>query len=100
MAFGAGYTALSIPVERRVARYLRFDHLYAVGCVGNDITRALASVECYEPATNVWSIVVAMTTARAYHGVAVLGGFLYAVGGDDDTKATSGPDIWAALWGS
>ena len=34
VAFGAGYNALSIPVERRVARYLRSDHLYAVG--GND----------------------------------------------------------------
>ena len=61
VAFGAGYNALSIPVERRVARYLRFDQLYAVGGVG---TRALSSVECYDPATNVWSVVAAMTTTR------------------------------------
>ena len=68
VAFGAGYNALSIPVERRVARYLRFEHLYAVG--GDDATRAFSSVERYDPATNVWAVVAAMTTARALFGAA------------------------------
>ena len=80
----AGYNALSIPVERRVARYLQFDHLYAVG--GNDGTRALSSVECYDPATNVWSVVASMTTAREGPGVAIPGGFFYAVGGWDGKR--------------
>ena len=87
VAFGAGYNALSIPVERRVARYLRSDHLYAVG--GHDSTRDLSSVECYDPSTNVWSVVAPMSTARAGHGVAGLGGFLYAVGGYDGTYQLS-----------
>ena len=62
VAFGSGYSALS--VERRVVRSLRFDHLYAVGGVGNDDGCTLSSVECYDPATNVWSVVAAMTTTR------------------------------------
>ena len=89
VAFAAGYDALSIPVERRVTLYLRKDHLYAVG--GSDYVsdgygqRCLSSVVCYDPATNVWLPVAPMTTARAYHGVAVLEGMLYAVGGHDGT---------------
>jgi Kelch motif len=78
VAFGAGHGALSIPVERRVAQYLRKDHLYAVGGVDDDGTR-LSSVECYNPSTNVWSVVAPMSTARDGRGVAVLGGFLYVV---------------------
>ena len=38
VAFGAGYNALSIPVERRFSRYLRSDHLYAVGGYGGTLT--------------------------------------------------------------
>ena len=37
VAFGSGYNALSIPVERRVARYLWFDHLYVVGGLGGNL---------------------------------------------------------------
>ena len=88
VAFGAGYNALSIPFERRVARYLRSDHLYAVGGRDDDDTR-LSSVECYDPSTNVWSVVAPMSTVRAGHGVAGLGGFLYAVGGHDGTRDLS-----------
>ena len=70
VAFGAGYDALSIPVERRVARYLRFEHLYAVG--GRDGTRTLSSVECYDLATNVWAVVAAMTTERSLFGAVMI----------------------------
>ena len=83
VAFGAGYSALLVPVERRIEQYLRQERLYAVG--GRlDCFNGLATVECYNPATNVWTAVAQMTTAREYHGVATVGGYLYAVGGIDD----------------
>ena len=31
VTFGAGYGVLPVPVERRIACYLRCDHLYAIG---------------------------------------------------------------------
>ena len=46
------------------------DFLYAVG--GWDGTRVLSSVERYDPATNVWSVVAAMTTERYGFGARML----------------------------
>ncbi|KPP67528.1 kelch-like protein 20-like [Scleropages formosus] len=66
------------------------DLLYAVG--GHDGSSYLNSVEShygaystrYDPKTNQWSSDVAPTsTCRTSVGVAVLGGYLYAVGGQD-----------------
>ena len=59
--------------------------MYAVGGV-DDGRNALATAECYDPATNVWTAVAQMTTARYGHGVATVGGYLYAVGGFDDGR--------------
>ena len=39
------------------------------------------TVERYDASTNVWTVIGSMTTARRSHGVIVLGGFVYAVGG-------------------
>ena len=85
VAFGAGYSALLVPVERRIEQYLRQEWLYAVGGRGAE-GYALATVVCYDPATNVWTAVAQMTTARFDHGVATVGGYLYAVGGIDDER--------------
>jgi N-acetylneuraminic acid mutarotase len=38
-------------------------------------------VECFDPSTGQWSAVAAMSTARGGHGVAVVDGKVYAVGG-------------------
>ena len=58
--------------------------LYVVG--GKDGTGTkLSSVECFDPSTGQWSALAAMSTARAYHGVAVVDGKLYAVGGKGGT---------------
>ena len=46
-------------------------YLYAVG--GFDTPeKTLATVECYNPATNVWTAVAQMTTARYWHGTATV----------------------------
>ena len=47
---------------------------------GDDV---LKSVECFDPLTGNWSSGVAMKTARAFHGVAVVDDNMYAVGGED-----------------
>lgn len=48
------------------------------------VTSALLCPGRYDPKTNQWSSDVAPTsTCRTSVGVAVLGGFLYAVGGQD-----------------
>ena len=70
VAFGVGYSALLVPVERRIEQYLRQERLYAVG--GHDGYNGLATVECYNPATNVWTAVAQMTTARYCHGTATV----------------------------
>ena len=52
--------------------------MYVLG--GMDGT-PLSSVECFDPSTGQWSAVVPMNTMRFTHGVAVVDGKLYAVGG-------------------
>ena len=49
------------------------------------------SMECFDPSTNEWSAMTPMSTARKKHGVAVVDGKLYAVGGDneDDEQLSS-----------
>lgn len=48
-----------------------------------DGTSDLATVESYDPVTNVWQPEVSMGTRRSCLGVAVLHGLLYAAGGYD-----------------
>jgi kelch-like protein 2/3 len=59
----------------------RYDQLYAVGGIGESY--ALDSVERYDPVNNHWSFLAAMNTKRYSHGVGVVQGKLYAVGGTD-----------------
>lgn len=40
----------------------------------------------YEPHSNRWTCVAAMSTRRLGVAVAVLGGYLYAIGGSDGTS--------------
>lgn len=50
----------------------------------NSVSLAIYAVYRFDPATNQWSCDVAPTsTCRTSVGVAVLDGFLYAVGGQD-----------------
>ena len=51
---------------------------------GHDGNSYLKSVECYDPKSDQWSSKVACTgCCRTSVGVAVLGGCVYAVGGQD-----------------
>ena len=59
--------------------YLFTDKLYVVG--GSDGTSSLATVEIYDPATQMWSFGPIMSIPRANVGVAVVGKRLFAVGG-------------------
>jgi len=61
--------------------------LYAVGGArgrSNGTAFPLASVEAYHPANDSWALVAPMTEKRDGPGVGVLGGLLYAVGGQND----------------
>jgi N-acetylneuraminic acid mutarotase len=61
--------------------------LYAVGGARGRSTGTalpLASVETYHPANDSWALVAPMTEKRDCPGVGVLGGLLYAVGGEND----------------
>ncbi|KAL5012390.1 hypothetical protein ScPMuIL_010941 [Solemya velum] len=57
--------------------------IYAVG--GRDDTTELSSAERYNPQTNAWQPVVAMTSRRSGVGLAVVNGQLMAIGGFDGT---------------
>ena len=58
--------------------------MFAVG--GQDGVSCLNFVERYDPQLNKWTKVASMSTRRLGVGVAVLGGYLYAVGGSDGTS--------------
>ena len=49
-------------------------------------SRTVSSVEGFDPSTGQWSGVAPMSTARDCHGVAVVDGKLYAMGGWDGTN--------------
>ena len=70
VALGAGYGFLLEPVEWRVAEYLRYEHLYAVG--GHDGKSYLSTVECFDPSINVWSPVASMAMKRGFCRVATV----------------------------
>jgi N-acetylneuraminic acid mutarotase len=62
--------------------------IFAVG--GRDVTdTTLSSIECLDPLTGEWSVVASMSTARCDHGVGVVDGKLYIVGGRDGTNSLS-----------
>lgn len=46
----------------------------------------VAFLQRYDPKENKWTRVASMSTRRLGVAVAVLGGFLYAVGGSDGTS--------------
>lgn len=55
---------------------------------GITVSHRMASFLCfrYDPKENKWTRVASMSTRRLGVAVAVLGGFLYAVGGSDGTS--------------
>src|SRR2546422_635356 len=57
--------------------------LYAVGGEGSipTLNTIVGSVEAYDPVTDLWTTKAVMPTARAFLGVGVVSGILYAVGG-------------------
>lgn len=55
--------------------------LYAVG--GFDGNERLASMECYHPENNAWTLLPTMQTGRSGAGVAALNLYIYVVGGFD-----------------
>ncbi len=61
--------------------------LYAVGGITGGFFQkvVLPTVEAYDPTLDRWTAKASMPTARAYLGVGVLNGILYAVGGESDT---------------
>ena len=70
-------------VERRSVKKTRpmaKAHVYAVG--GWDGDRHIPSVERYDEEKNEWEAVASMGTRRSGLGACVLGGRLYAVGGN------------------
>lgn len=56
---------------------------------------ATATVEAYDPSTDIWTTKAPMSIPRIYPGVAALDGILYAVGGD--SAATSGTGVEARV---
>lgn len=76
--------------------------LYAVGGMTLDDSGTqvpLPTMEAYDPGTDQWVTRASMPTARAYLGVGVVGGVLYAVGGQHDSVVEAydpSADRWTA----
>ena len=84
-------TKASMPTARhRLAVGVVNGMLYAVGGSGNlgSPPAVLATVEAYDPVSDLWTTKAAMPTARAFLGIEVVNGLLYAVGGAGPTSFT------------
>ena len=64
------------------------DIIYAVGGIAD--SGVVATVEAYDPATDIWTTKAPMPTARYDLGVGVINGILYAVGGWDSSNNALG----------
>ena len=82
VAFGAGYGALLVPVERRIAQYLRQKRLFVFGVVSDAV--ALRSCFSLDAVAGVWVEEAPMIEGREDFGLCVLRGNLWAVGGRDN----------------
>jgi len=78
--------------------------MYAIGGRDGSLA-ALNTLEAYDPATNSWTTLTSMPTARMFAAAAVIGGVIYVVGGNDglggtlDTLEAYDPatDSWSSL---
>ncbi|CAB4025307.1 kelch 18 [Paramuricea clavata] len=63
-------------------------YIYVIGGYDRVEERFLNTVDCFDTIAETWLNVAPMTTARIRHGVTVLDGMIYAVGGqcDDDVS--------------
>ena len=86
VAFGAGYDALMVPIQRRMAQYLRQERLFVGGgCYdgGLDSAGVFRSLSySLDAVTSVW-VEEAITEGRYGFGLCVFRGELWAVGGRD-----------------
>ena len=83
VAYGAGHGVLQVPVERRIARYLRQERMYAVGGIDDDDNEVRA-VFSLDVEADTWVAEAAMLECRRAHCLSVLHGELWAVGGEDE----------------
>ena len=73
---------LNIPRNALTAEAVN-DYLYAIGGIAPpyNVSDAQNAVSKYDPATDTWSLVASMPTARHSLSSAVIGNYIYAVGG-------------------
>ncbi|KAM3956819.1 influenza virus NS1A-binding protein homolog B [Aphomia sociella] len=67
-----------------------------VVCGGYDRARVLRDAEAYDPATNTWSALPAMRSARARFPAVRLGNAVYALGGSDGHAELDSVDVFDA----
>lgn len=74
--------------ERTKPRKLTRRLIYVIGGYDRVEEKFLNTVDCYDTINDLWLSVAPMATARIRHGVTVLDGMIYAVGGqcDDDVS--------------
>lgn len=78
------------------------NRLYVLGgqASGED-SEGLASAEVYDPALGYWNLLPPMMTCRHNFVTAVVGGKLYAIGGDDGTEALACGEVYqpgSSVW--
>ncbi|XP_060872931.1 kelch-like protein 3 [Metopolophium dirhodum] len=72
--------------------------LYVIGGCSHDVDDGsisyLKSVECYDPTLDTWTSVVEMSVCRSNVSVGVLDGFLYAVGGRNESGCLRSVEVY------
>ena len=89
VAFGAGHGALSVPVERRITQYLRQERFYAVGGFDRDENKVVRSCHSFDVQAGAWVEEAPMLKGRRGHGIALIDGDMWAVGGFDGYEMDS-----------
>jgi len=83
--------------------HLHISHAYTPAYLTCTHTHTPAQLACthslsYDPVTNHWAHVSPMLTRRLGVAVAVLDGYLYAIGGSDGTTPLSSVERWVELF--
>jgi N-acetylneuraminic acid mutarotase len=74
-------------VREHLASFVHDGRLYAVAGRRLSLSSNVATMESYDPVTDTWRTEPSVPTPRGGHGVAVLGGAAYVIGGETPERA-------------
>ena len=90
------YVCIHVYTYIYVCRCITYISYYTLG--GLDDVNCYRTVERYDPQTDEWTEVASLKSPRGGVGVATLGKFLYAAGGNDGSTSLQTVERWVCLY--